>query len=298
MNRRSHAFGAKSSYRLWRIDGALPRLAVVLICGLLPTSVRAAVTFMSSDVSAFARAELRDGNRFSEQTSTDFVFTPQEVSGEAGVLIHNGPADHSSTQAMSTGTFTDATAGTISLVGSADMDTATRPDSRFALNEYVMKYSYDFSIDQAEPFTFDYSVLDTATPLDPADGFVNFQPYQFKLTNMASGTVATGSFSSGDTGTIAVPLGFDPSNVQSGTYHLEVSNFARGFLGVQTSATFNSTGNFDFKIGALDVLAAGVPEPSSWMTMIVGFGAAGSMARRRQRPSEPSRKVKASPAAP
>lgn len=42
---------------------------------------------------------------------------------------------------------------------------------------------------------------------------------------------------------------------------------------------FSSTGNsFEF-----DSLAGGVPEPTTWALMIVGFGGAGALLRRRRR---------------
>jgi hypothetical protein len=191
--------------------------------------------------------------------------------------------DHSSIHAISMGSFTDASTGLIAMSGSGVMKTDTRPDSPFSFNEWLMSYSYYFTIDQAESFSFDYSVLANATPLDPAVGFVLFQPYQFKLTNMASGLVAAANFSSGDTGSIAIPLGFDASIAQSGTYQLEVTNFTRGVLNAQGSGAFDSTGDFAFRIGAQDAPTAAVPEPSSWTMMIIGFGAAGSMIRRSQR---------------
>jgi hypothetical protein len=283
MTTRNQGLRLQSRYVLRSAAANLTGLGVGLICGLLPTSVLAGVTFVSSDATAVAIAEMRDGNRFSNQKSDDIVFAPQDHSAEASALLHNGPVDQSSTHATSSVAFTDATAGTIALAGRAIMDSETRPDSRFVLNEWVLQYAYDFTIDQAEPFTFDYSVLNSAPPLDPSDGFVEFEPYQFKLTNLASGVVATASFLSGDNGRIALPLGFDPSAANSGDYHLEISSFSKGFLGTQASATFDSTGNFAFKIGALDIPAASVPEPSSWVMTIVGLGAAGSMIRRRQR---------------
>lgn len=291
MNLRSDARRAGSPHFPGKVGRALPSLAVVLIGGLLPNSVQAAVTFADAEVTAIAASDLRAGDRGSTQNSVDTAFAAQDLFAESNAVVHNGPADNSSTHATATGSFADPTQGVIMMVGSGSLKTDSRPDSPFALNEWSMGYSYDFVIDQAEPFTFDYSVLASASPLAPADGFVLFEPYEFSLTNAASGVVATGSFSSGDTGRVAIPLGFDGSVPQSGAYHLEVKNFTRGFLGVQSSVTFNSTGNFDFKIGggALND-AASVPEPSSWMMMIVGFGLAGSMARRRQRPAQPGRR--------
>ena len=282
MTDRSHTPGPESSHHAWGISPALPRLAVVLMCALLPTSVRAAVTFLSAEVDAIAFADIRAGNRASNQKVSDFVLTPETLSADANAIVHNGPSDYSSIHATSTGSFTDSTSGTIAISGSGAMKTDTRYDSPFSFNEWSITYSYDFIIDQVEPFFFDYKVFGNATPLDPAVGFVLFQPYEFKLTNVASGLVATGSFSSGDTGRIAIPLGFDASVPQSGAYHLEVTNFTRGVLNAQGSGTFDATGDFAFKIGSLDVPAAGVPEPATWAMMILGLGGVGATVRRRR----------------
>lgn len=281
MSRPSHAAGAKSSHRLGAF--ALTSSCVTVILACAAPSAHAGVTFVTAEVDTIATSAIREGNRGQTQKASDFGLAPQDLSADSNPIVHNGPADHASLHVTASAAFTDATAGTITMVSAGDMNTLTRPDSPFVLNEASMTYAYDFTIDQDEPFIFDYAVLGGATPLGAPD-FVFFQPYEFRLTNAASGLVATGSFVSGDAGSIAIPLGFDPSVAQSGAYRLDISGFNKAFLRSQTSATYNSTGDFDFRIGASNV-AANVPEPSSWILMIVGFGAAGSMARRRPRPA-------------
>jgi hypothetical protein len=68
----------------------------------------------------------------------------------------------------------------------------------------------------------------------------------------------------------AVPIGFDPNTDSSYNVKLQVFGLADGPKSI----------NIDVNMGAGG--AGAIPEPAAWALMIMGFGAAGSMLRRRR----------------
>ena len=76
------------------------------------------------------------------------------------------------------------------------------------------------------------------------------------------------------------PHGIDPANGDqlsagtNGRFTVFSDNPAEYFTGIKLESSTNS-----FEI---DNLAVAVPEPATWAMMIVGFGAAGAMIRRRR----------------
>lgn len=66
------------------------------------------------------------------------------------------------------------------------------------------------------------------------------------------------------------PIGFNPGVDSTYNVKLDVSGLEGGPKSI----------NFDVKVGK--GFSAGVPEPSSWALMILGFGAVGAMVRRRR----------------
>lgn len=98
--------------------------------------------------------------------------------------------------------------------------------------------------------------------------------------NIATGSTASGVEVVGVTAGGTVTQSFDFNGLQ-------FSNFAlnAGFTGL-SSVRFTALGspNAEFLINNIEVNGAGgaVPEPATWALMIMGFGGAGAMVRRRK----------------
>jgi hypothetical protein len=128
----------------------------------------------------------------------------------------------------------------------------------------VSENGYDgFNVVASEDGAFDWRT-DLLTPI--STGF--YRPMQNRLS---------------ETGDVAL------SGVQSGTVLFDLSQFAgsKVNLRLQFQSDYSVLGrgvSLDNVIvtGTPDATPAGVPEPATWAMMILGFGAAGSMLRRRR----------------
>jgi hypothetical protein len=103
------------------------------------------------------------------------------------------------------------------------------------------------------------SVITTLSGADVSD--LNFTGITF---NGAAGTTSTGG------GVSTAHVGLQPIDL-GGAQHLVITGLGG------SAATFGGTVSFVLSA------AGGVPEPASWALMIMGFGSAGAMLRRRRR---------------
>lgn len=109
-----------------------------------------------------------------------------------------------------------------------------------------------------------------------------------------AGTTALITITDLGTGTV---MSFDPSliadNAHSGNGYQNSENLQFGFLGPSYNAFANDTYKFDFTLtgGSLQTplaaeafvqIGSGVPEPSTWAMLILGFAGIGFMAYRRK----------------
>jgi hypothetical protein len=107
-------------------------------------------------------------------------------------------------------------------------------------------------------FQFDWGSIDTYNTLTI-------------YTNFGSGVVIPGAM-----GNFANPANGDQLSAgTNGRFTVFSDNSAEYFTGIKLESSTNS-----FEI---DNLAVAVPEPATWTMMILGFGAAGGLIRRRRR---------------
>ncbi len=68
----------------------------------------------------------------------------------------------------------------------------------------------------------------------------------------------------------------DTASLSAGSHTIHVNGqvFATGAIGTPTAASYG---------GTINIESVAVPEPGTWALMILGFGGAGAMLRRRQR---------------
>lgn len=85
------------------------------------------------------------------------------------------------------------------------------------------------------------------------------------------------TFSDGSSQTVGVP-----NSINGGGAFIGFTDFGKSI----TSITYNASSSYGGDIIAIDDVrfgnGGGVPEPATWAMMILGFGAAGSMIRRRK----------------
>jgi len=134
----------------------------------------------------------------------------------------------------------------------------------------------------------------SATITDDLGAFEHAFTFTLDLPNEANSTIGTiklGAkdidFSSIDLdGTAFTQVGFDPSGenwqllataLASGSHTLTVKGSVVGF-GLTPGATYTGSLNLDLDGGGGNV----IPEPATWVMMIMGFGGVGALMRRRR----------------
>lgn len=146
----------------------------------------------------------------------------------------------------------------------------------------------------AMTFNFDHPLATVAAELNWAKGFSGGAPIFMSIFNSANELLETFQLSSGDADQWGTGYyGFTRSNADISRLVLY-----NGYIGARNFYTsdfvvpgygYNSYGGGGGG-EPLDNLEAAVPEPGTWMLMILGFGAAGTMLRRaRQQKLVPAR---------
>lgn len=193
-------------------------------------------------------------------------------------------------------TLLAATAASLVMVGSAQAITPVLTDVTAVGDRYLFTYSLTLGEDEGVRTGDRLVIYDFA-------GFDGFGP----LSNPAIGTYTELSTSVGGIDNLQPAPGFtdDPTLLNIGwrwngpdlfttTLHppIDFTLSAYSTLGGQTLDGFSSitvknnglaAGESLYEQGATGVPTGVVPEPSAWALMILGFGAAGAMLRRRTR---------------
>lgn len=198
-----------------------------------------------------------------------FARDPGLLGGDALADVELRTYPFGSASSRSAGMWTSSDAGTIVL------------DWGWTLNA-----SSGITVSTSEPMAWSYSFIASGDGVFNITGDVSFTGDPVGLNSIALGGSASGMFGGGfsdpsGSATYAIPI------LSGQTYQFTLENRGGRFsdTGLRTTSAGHATFAWNIAYGPTGPGSAPVPEPGIWMTMILGFGLAGS-ALRRARPGQ------------
>lgn len=130
-------------------------------------------------------------------------------------------------------------------------------------------FYYDFLIDAASDFTFDYDLFDT-------NGLNSKNITLFDYTSGANVAAISQILATNSSGSLTASL----SNL--GKYRLSINSDYGSFGGLVTQTGVGAKSGSRDDIYHFSIVNTAVPEPMTWALMIAGFGMTGAALRRRR----------------
>lgn len=164
--------------------------------------------------------------------------------------------------------FADASSGSVEFQGSTTAKVLTPGAGAFAGNTFEDFFAYTFTVDAESAVAVSYNLTNDSvlgTQLSPG--------YTIQVYDGAFNSYLSDPSLQNVTGLVT------SDKLAPGTYTVEIDN--GGDNDFSSASTVGLSGSSN--VGEFDFAISPVPEPATWMTMLLGFGAAGGMMRRSRR---------------
>lgn len=250
-------------------------LAALALLAAAPT--QATITFVSAELTARAYNIIGDSSYNIDRVDTDSsaLAAPgnaiASASSNSNTLLNSGnenrPYLESASSVVNFITFTGANTLTAQFNASQSQSLAPSSLLSFATTSSGGQLSYSFTVGEAAIIRFSH----TLTSDDSASNDITLR--QFLPDSSSQDVFSRSSFGPA---LVASTFTLDP-----GTYTLFASSTLISALNSTTGATGSGSMASTYEITFAPFIPTTVPEPASWLTLILGFGLTGIALRQR-----------------